>query len=116
MEQPLGPKLRELREAADISLRELAKKLDVSAPFLSDVEWGRRHPSDRVLSALAKFFKLSVDELKRHDSRAPLAELKMLAAADPRLGFAFRTAINDVKAGKITAEELLNRVRGQKKK
>lgn len=116
MEMPFGQKLRELRENSDISLRELAKKLEVSAPFLSDVEWGRRHPSEKVLSAIAKLFKVSVDELKRHDSRAPLNEMKMLTEADPRFGFAFRRAINDVKTGKITAEELLKRVRGDTKK
>ena len=50
----LGEKIRELREERDLSLRELAKKLNLSAAFLSDIELGRRNPSDKVLSDLAK--------------------------------------------------------------
>jgi transcriptional regulator with XRE-family HTH domain len=46
----LGEHIKEVREERDLSVRELAKKLNVSAPFLSDVELGRRHPSDEVLA------------------------------------------------------------------
>jgi transcriptional regulator with XRE-family HTH domain len=53
----LGEYLRELREQRDLSVRELAKRLDVSAPFLSDVELGRRHPSGEVLERLAALLK-----------------------------------------------------------
>ena len=58
----LGKKLRELRERAGLSLREVAKAAKVSAPFLSDVELGRRFPAnetedsqDANLLHLAKF-------------------------------------------------------------
>ena len=47
----LGQRIRELREEKDFSLRELAKKSGVTAPFLSDIELGRRYPSEKVLSA-----------------------------------------------------------------
>ena len=43
----LGQRIRELRGKKDLSLRELAKKLDVSAAFLSDIELGRRYPSEK---------------------------------------------------------------------
>lgn len=116
IEPPLGLKLRQLRENADISLRELARRLKVSAPFLSDVELGRRHPSERMLAAIARVFRIRVEELKKHDARPPLRELRVLAQADPRLGVAFRTAVNDVKSGKLTPEDLLNRIRGTTKR
>jgi transcriptional regulator with XRE-family HTH domain len=116
IEPPLGLKLRQLREDADISLRDLAKRLKVSAPFLSDVELGRRHPSERILGAIAKILKVQVEDLKKYDSRPPLSELRILTHADPRLGIAFRTAVNDVKTGKLTTEEFLNRIRGRSKK
>lgn len=45
MVKTLGQRIRELRERDDLSLREFARKLGVSAAFLSDVELGRRHPS-----------------------------------------------------------------------
>jgi transcriptional regulator with XRE-family HTH domain len=38
----LGQAIREAREKKGISLRELARRLDVSAPYISDVEHGRR--------------------------------------------------------------------------
>lgn len=37
-----GMKMRGLREAANISLRDLGRMLDLSAPYLSDLELGRR--------------------------------------------------------------------------
>jgi len=116
IEPPLGLKLRQLREDAQISLREFAKRLKVSAAFLSDVELGRRHPSARILASIAKSLKVPVEELRRYDSRLPLSELRILAQADPRLGIAFRAAITDVKTGKLTSEELLNRIRGPSKR
>ena len=39
-----GEYLTAKREEKDITLRELARKLEVSAPFLSDVEKNRRAP------------------------------------------------------------------------
>jgi transcriptional regulator with XRE-family HTH domain len=50
----LGQKIRELRETRGMSLRELATKADVSAPFLSDLEHGRRGTGklDQIAKAL----------------------------------------------------------------
>jgi len=50
----LGARLRELREFSPYSLRELARELEISAPFLSDIELGRRFPSDQILEKLAR--------------------------------------------------------------
>ena len=47
-----GEQIRELREKKDLSVRELAKRIKVTPPFLSDVELGRRHPSEDVLGKL----------------------------------------------------------------
>jgi transcriptional regulator with XRE-family HTH domain len=52
IENSLGQRIRELRDKADLSLRELAKKIGISSPFLSDIELGRR--SGQRLSQLAK--------------------------------------------------------------
>ncbi len=51
-----GQSLRACRQAADLSLRELARRCKISAAYLSDMELGRRFPSgrvhDRLMSAL----------------------------------------------------------------
>ena len=44
MMKTLGERIRELREERDLSLRELAGKIGVSAAFMSDVELNRRYP------------------------------------------------------------------------
>ena len=99
----LGERIRELREDRDISGRELAKKIKVSAPFLSDVELGRRHPSDDVLKTIASLLGTTLEELKKHDARAPVQELRRMAASDPAMGFALRKVVD----GGVTADELL---------
>jgi len=91
----LGERIRELREKQDLSVRELARQLRVSAPFLSDVELGRRHPSDDVLQRLAIQLKTTADELRQHDSRLPVQELKRIAASNPAMGFALRKVVDE---------------------
>jgi transcriptional regulator with XRE-family HTH domain len=100
---PLGERIRELREERDLSLRELAKKLGVSAAFLSDIELGRRYPSGKNLKDLARMLGVPFDDLRAHDSRAPIEELKRLTASDPMYAAFFRTIIDR----KLSAAELL---------
>jgi transcriptional regulator with XRE-family HTH domain len=91
---PLGQYIRELRDARDLSLRELAKKLSCSAPFLSDIELGRRFPSESMLQDIARVLKVTVEELKAHDVRPPIEDIKRITADDPRYALAFRTVID----------------------
>lgn len=87
----------------DLSLRELAKKLNVSAAFLSDIELGRRYPSDKVLADLARILGTTVDDLRKYDPRAPIDDLKRLASANPAYGFAFRRVIDK----EVSPEDLM---------
>lgn len=48
-----GPTVREIREAAGISLRELARRLGWSAAYVSDIELGRRNPPGRATQVWA---------------------------------------------------------------
>jgi transcriptional regulator with XRE-family HTH domain len=107
----LGQKIRELREEKDLSLRELARKLGVTAAFLSDIELGRRYPSDKVLSDMAKELGTSLENLRSHDTRAPVDDLRRLASSNPLYGIAFRKVIDKG----ITPEQLL-RLADKKKK
>lgn len=99
----LGDRIRELREKQDFSVRELARKLQVSAPFLSDVELGRRHPSEDVLERIASELKTTIEDLKKFDARPPVQELKRIAASNPAMGFALRKVVDEG----ITPEDLL---------
>jgi transcriptional regulator with XRE-family HTH domain len=106
-----GQKLRSLRERAGLSLRELAREAQISAPFLSDVELGRRYPKDGTLLLLAKKLRVSADLLKSHDHRAALVDLKRLADGTPSLGAAFRTMVDQVNSGSLTPAELATKLR-----
>ena len=59
----LGAYLREQRELAQLSLRELSRLTHVSNPYLSQIERGLHEPSLRVLRALAKALDIPVEEL-----------------------------------------------------
>ena len=59
----LGRIIREQRTLAEMSLRELAARTDVSNPYLSQVERGLHEPSVRVLRAIAKALNMSAEAL-----------------------------------------------------
>ena len=107
IEISLGQRIRELRDKADLSLRGLAMRIGISAPFLSDIELGRRFPSKEILAKLADALDVSPDELKQYDTRGPIADLKRLMDSDPKLGFAFRTVVEKIKNGELTSEDII---------
>jgi transcriptional regulator with XRE-family HTH domain len=113
MNKTLGARIRELRDAKDFSLRELSKEVGgLSAAFLSDIELGRRFPSEKVLGDLAKALGTDVEDLKKYDPRAPVEDMRRLAEKNPAYGFAFRQIVDK----KISPEALLNMIGKQKKK
>jgi transcriptional regulator with XRE-family HTH domain len=59
----LGSYLREQRENARLSVRQLASLAGVSNPYLSQVERGLRRPSAEVLQQLAKGLRISAEAL-----------------------------------------------------
>ena len=59
----LGAYLREQRENARLSVRQLASIAGVSNPYLSQVERGLRRPSAEVLQQIAKGLRISAEAL-----------------------------------------------------
>ena len=57
--QDIGGFIRDLRQAAKISLRQLADRAGVSNPYLSQIERGLRKPSAEVLQQLASALRVS---------------------------------------------------------
>ena len=114
IEISFGQRIHELRAKADLSLREVAKRVGISTPFLSDIELGRRFPSEKILAKLASALDVSTDELKHYDARGPIADLKRLMDSDPKLGFALRTVVEKVKNGELTAEDIIAKLSKRK--
>ena len=114
IEISLGQRIHELRGKAGLSLRKLADQIGISSPFLSDIELGRRFPSEEILAKLADALDVSSDELKQYDTRGPIADLKRLVDLDPKLGFAFRTVVEMIKNGELTAEDIIAKLSKRK--
>src|ERR687889_263156 len=57
--QDIGGFIRDLRQTAKISLRQLADKAGVSNPYLSQIERGLRKPSAEVLQQIASALRVS---------------------------------------------------------
>lgn len=63
MASKFGDFIAEKRKALNISLRSMADKLDIAAPYLSDIEKGRRNPPGiEMLNQMAKILGLTNDE------------------------------------------------------
>ena len=63
----VGSRVRALREAMDLSLRDLADRSGVSAPMLSQVERGETSPTLHVAARIAAGLELRLSQLLRLD-------------------------------------------------
>jgi transcriptional regulator with XRE-family HTH domain len=59
----IGGFIRDQRDQAQMSLRQLAKAADVSNPYLSQVERGLRKPSAEILNRIAQGLRISAETL-----------------------------------------------------
>jgi XRE family transcriptional regulator, regulator of sulfur utilization len=80
----VGPRIRALREAMALSLRDLAERSGVSAPMLSQVERGETSPTLPVAGRIAAGLELTLSQLLRLDESEGVTVVR---AAD-RLGVA----------------------------
>src|SRR3954449_2426116 len=99
--QDIGSFIRDLRENAKISLRQLADKAGVSNPYLSQVERGLRKPSAEVLQQIARGLRISAEALY---VRAGILDeegrpdVEAAVAADPELNDRQRRVLLDIYA------------------
>ena len=59
----IGDYIKQQREQAKISLRQLAEQAGVSNPYLSQIERGLRKPSADILQQIAKGLRISAEAL-----------------------------------------------------
>jgi transcriptional regulator with XRE-family HTH domain len=79
----VGPRVKALREAMSLSLRDLSLRSGVSAPMLSQVERGETSPTLAVAGRIASGLDLSLSQLLRLDEGG---EVSVVRAADRRHG------------------------------
>ncbi len=85
----IGAYIREQREQAKISLRQLAQAAGVSNPYLSQIERGLRRPSADILQQIARGLRISAEALYVQagflEDRPPGIGVRDAVLADPEL-------------------------------
>ena len=96
-------------------MRQLAKSVGISNPYLSQIERGLRAPSDAVLEALAASLDLSVEELYRRagyiepatpDDGPSQSDLADAIATAPELTPAQRRAMAEIHRCFVAANRI----------
>ena len=114
--QALGDFIKAQRKLAELSLRELAARTNVSNPYLSQIERGLHEPSVRVLKAIASALNVSAESLLRQAGLLeddggiddPKATTEKVIAADKALKPEQRTALLAVYRSYLEANEVEN--------
>ncbi|TDE20814.1 XRE family transcriptional regulator [Nonomuraea mesophila] len=96
----IGEYIREQRQQAKISLRQLAEAAGVSNPYLSQVERGLRKPSAEILNQIAKGLRISSQALYVQagliEDREPPSDVITAIRADPLLTERQRQVLIDI--------------------
>ena len=82
----VGPRVRALREAMGLSLRDLADRSGVSAPMLSQVERGETSPTLAVAAKIAAGLELTLSQLLRLDEGQHVAVSRAAERRSSRRG------------------------------
>ncbi|HEY7273107.1 MAG TPA: helix-turn-helix domain-containing protein [Actinoplanes sp.] len=97
--QDIGGFIRDLRQTAKISLRQLAERAGVSNPYLSQIERGLRKPSAEVLQQLASALRVSTPAMYLRagllDSEGQQGVLAAIAV-DPELTLAQKQSLSQI--------------------
>ena len=62
-ERSFGQVIRERRRQLDLTQEEVARRIKTSTPYVGHLESGKRHPSDKIVSRLARSCGLGRREL-----------------------------------------------------
>ena len=91
-QEALGEFIRSQRRLANLSLRDLAERTNVSNPYLSQLERGLHEPSVRVLKSIAQALNVSAETLlaqagllEGEDESPDAPETEAAIKADTRL-------------------------------
>lgn len=107
----LGAFLKEQRQGAQLSLRQLAERTGISNPYLSQIERGLKKPSAEILQSIAKGLRISAEQLYVHAGlldapSAPdeLPDTRRVIRNDPRLNDRQRKVLLDVYDSFVDAD------------
>ena len=109
-------KLKELRKSQNLTLKELALRLEISYQALSNYENSNRQPDYETLIRFADFFNVSVDYLLGHTDKRQLSG-SSLTEKESRLLGAFKGLIPPIQDYVLEmVEKLVEKDIGKNKK
>ena len=96
----LGDYIREQRESAQVSLRQLARTAGVSNPYLSQIERGLKKPSAEILQQIAKGLRISAETLYVRagilDEAHGASDVTAAVLTDPTIGERHKRVLLDI--------------------
>lgn len=105
---PLGVKLRQLRDERGITLKEMARALNVSSAYLSALEHGRRgKPTFTLLQKIIHYFNVIWDDAEELQRLAEMSDPKITidtAGMSPEATELANRLARDI--GKLAPEDL----------
>jgi transcriptional regulator with XRE-family HTH domain len=102
----IGKAIREARIGKGMSLQDLGKEISCSAPFISDIESGKRYPKAAKRDKIALALGLDSRKLESLDPRPNRTASVLFCEEDPEFGIALRNLV----AGDIDKEEFIRRI------
>lgn len=115
LNKTLGEVIRDRRVEKDLSLRDLAKLINIAPSYLSDIENDRRVPAEEIIRNIAQVLDLDADDLMARGGRFG-DEADRYLKKHPAAGILLRristTRLNEDDLGKLLKEaERLGRAR-----
>lgn len=118
----LGEIIRQRRDELGLTQDQVAARIDISKPYLSNIETGKTKnpPTDGILRSLERFLNFGEQELTRlaHLARTPAdvrQEHEMLEAEVQKLRSVLKELLNSprTKSGSVDLDEISERIRAQ---
>lgn len=117
----VGSYIRQQREVARLSLRELSRMSEVSNAYLSQIERGLHEPSLRVMRAVADALSIPLEDLVsrsstagEQDQSAPKVDVEAAIRAEPRLSPAQQEALIVVFRSYLAVSAAINPSRARR--
>jgi transcriptional regulator with XRE-family HTH domain len=97
----LSQNLKKFRSYRKLSQVEFAEKIDISVPFLSDIENAKKWVSPATLAKMANALNIEAYELLKPENIIPDNTVNMLEKYTADIYRVFEENVNDIKANYI---------------
>lgn len=99
-----GLYLEEIRRDKNLTLSYMGEQIGVSATYVSDIEKGRKVPSDTLIRKFAKIYSIGENNLFEMYNKIPLSALEFLKENDE-----FRNVISNLNTNPSITKDMKNK-------